>query len=56
MRLHLTDYNLAQARLDLRENRREKARHHYEQAAKLVEATGYHRRDPEVEELRLAIT
>jgi tetratricopeptide (TPR) repeat protein len=52
MRLHLTDYHLAQARLDLREGRTEKARGHADQAAKLIEQTGYHRRDTELAELQ----
>ena len=55
MRLHLTDYHLAQARLDLRQGRTEKARGHAHQAAVLIEETGYHRRDAELEELRRAI-
>lgn len=51
MRLHLTDYHLAQARLYIRENRLDDARPHIEKAAKLVEETGYHRRDAELAEL-----
>jgi len=35
MRLHLTDYHLAQARLYIRENRRDLARPHIEKAASL---------------------
>jgi hypothetical protein len=55
MRLHLTYYHLAQARLDLHEGRVEKARVHIDQAATLIEQTGYHRRDAELAELRNAI-
>jgi tetratricopeptide (TPR) repeat protein len=51
MRLHLTDYHLAQARLYIRENRLADARPHIEKAAKLIEETGYHRRDAELAEL-----
>jgi len=47
MRLHLTDYHLAMARRDPVANRE-----HIERAAKLIEETGYHRRDAEVAELR----
>jgi len=47
MRLHLTDYHLAMARRDPVANRE-----HIEKAAKLIEETGYHRRDAEVAELR----
>ena len=51
MRLFLTDYHLAQARLYIRENRRDDARPHIEKAAKLIEETGYHRRDAELSAL-----
>lgn len=52
MRLHLTDYHLAQARLYIRENRRANAQPHIEKAAKLIEETGYHRRDAELAALK----
>ena len=52
MRLHLTDYHLEQARLLLMQQRPEDAGAHYESAKKLVEETGYHRRDPEIAELK----
>ncbi len=52
MRLHLTDYHLKQAELDLREGRRERALYHADEADKLIQATGYHRRDPELAALR----
>jgi hypothetical protein len=52
MRLHLTDYHLEQARLLLAQEKPADARPHYESAKKLVEETGYHRRDPELAELR----
>jgi tetratricopeptide (TPR) repeat protein len=51
MRLFLTDYHIAQARLYIRENRLDDARPHIEKAAKLIEETGYHRRDAELVEL-----
>jgi hypothetical protein len=51
MRLFLTDYHLAQARLYIRENRPDDARPHIEKAAKLIEETDYHRRDAELAEL-----
>ncbi len=45
MRLHLTDYHLAMARIH-------KSREHLEKAAALIAETGYHRRDPELETLK----
>jgi hypothetical protein len=51
MRLFLTDYHLAQARLYIHENGLDDARPHIEKAAKLIEETGYHRRDAELAEL-----
>lgn len=51
MRLHLTDYHLEKARLLLAQGQAEAVKPHYEDAKKLVEETGYHRRDPEVAEL-----
>jgi tetratricopeptide (TPR) repeat protein len=53
MRRHLTDYHLARARLYLREGRTEKAREHMDQAATLIEQTGYHLRDAELDLLKL---
>lgn len=50
MQLHLTDYHLEQARLFLAQEQPEAAVH-YDAAKKLVENTGYHRRDPELAEL-----
>lgn len=52
MRLHLTDYHLASARLALPTSDRPKAREHFTKAETLVQETGYHRRDPELAELR----
>jgi tetratricopeptide (TPR) repeat protein len=51
MRLHLTDCHLEFARLHLAQNRPAEARTHLEEARRLVEETGYHRRDLEVAEL-----
>jgi tetratricopeptide (TPR) repeat protein len=48
MRLHLTDYHLEQARLLIDQQRRPEAKPHYDAAKKLVEETGYHRRDAEL--------
>jgi tetratricopeptide (TPR) repeat protein len=48
MRLHLTDYHLEQARLFLAQEKRAEALPHYEEAKKLIAATGYHRRDAEL--------
>ncbi len=54
MRLFLTDYHLEQARLFLAQDpsKKKDAREQYQKAAKLVEETGYHRRDKEVAELK----
>lgn len=51
MRLHLCDYHLESARLALAEKETEKARHHRQQAARLIEETGYKRRLPELNAL-----
>ena len=57
MRLHLTDYHLEMARLLLAEQACEDViQHHIQAATKLIEATGYKRRLPELQELRLSIT
>jgi tetratricopeptide (TPR) repeat protein len=52
MRLHLTDYHLASARLALANNDRPKALDHFAKAESLIQETGYHRRDPDLAELR----
>ncbi len=51
MRLYEADAHLRFARLHLAEGDRPRARESLERARKLVEETGYHRRDKEVEEL-----
>jgi tetratricopeptide (TPR) repeat protein len=48
MRLHLTDYHLAMARLH-------KSREHFLKAEALIAETGYHRRDAELEALRQTV-
>lgn len=65
MKLFLADYHLEACRLCLAEagdgrtedaeEKRRQARVHLEAAAELVEQTGYHRRDAEVEALRAQI-
>ena len=55
MRLHLTDYHFKSARLALAEGDRAAAQEHTEQAAMLIEETGYHRRDGDLAELREAL-
>ena len=52
MRLHECDAHLEYARLALAEGRRDDARPHLKSAAALVSACGYHRRDPEIAELK----
>ncbi len=51
MRLHLTDFHLESARLALAESDPAAAREHLEKARQLVAETGYHRRDPELDEI-----
>ena len=52
MRLHLTDYHLKQAALDLANGNQAKARENTQKAGDLIQATGYHRRDPDLARLR----
>jgi tetratricopeptide (TPR) repeat protein len=56
MRLFLTDYHLEQARLLIVQGKQEDARPHYEAAEKLIEETGYRRRDPELAELKTQLS
>jgi tetratricopeptide (TPR) repeat protein len=51
MGLHLADYHLEAARLDLAQGNRDKAREHLATACEMIERMGYHRRDNEVGEL-----
>ncbi len=51
MRLHQADCHLDRARLHIAKNEPDKAREHLAQAKALIEQTGYHRRDAEVEML-----
>jgi hypothetical protein len=52
MRLHLTDYHLESARLCLAMgDKHPEAQDHYEKAKTLIDETGYHRRNKELEEL-----
>ncbi len=51
MRLHLTDFHLESARLALAESDPAAAREHLDKARQLVTETGYHRRDPDLDEI-----
>ena len=51
MGLHLADYHLESARLHLARGNRDKAREHLATAKEMIRRIGYHRRDPELEEL-----
>jgi hypothetical protein len=51
MGLHLADYHLESARLQLAQGNHEKAREHWTTAKEMIERMGYHRRDEEVNEL-----
>ncbi|MDD4964504.1 MAG: hypothetical protein PHI11_11375 [Gallionella sp.] len=55
MRLHLTDYHLESARLALAEGLPATTRTHFNQAEELITATGYHRRDGELAELKSSL-
>jgi len=51
MCLHLADYHLESARLQLARRNPDKAREHWETAKDMIERMGYHRRDNEATEL-----
>ncbi|HKR05060.1 MAG TPA: hypothetical protein VJY62_10520 [Bacteroidia bacterium] len=51
MKLYLTDYYLEMGRLHLAQNQLGEAREHCTEAKKLIEETGYKRRERELEEL-----
>ena len=51
MRLHEADCHLAYTRLYLACGEKDKAQKSFAEAKKMIEQTGYHRRDKEVEEL-----
>jgi tetratricopeptide (TPR) repeat protein len=48
MKLHLVDYHLEAGRLCEVEGKHDQAKTHFDTAAKLIEETGYHRRDSEI--------
>jgi hypothetical protein len=56
MRLYLADYHLISARNEIEGKFGPpdsiKAREHYEKADQLIQETGYHRRDQELEKLK----
>jgi tetratricopeptide (TPR) repeat protein len=52
MKLHLCDFHLEAGRLCLAEENDEQADHHFNIAKKMIQQTGYHRRDKEVERVR----
>ena len=51
MSLFLTDFHLESARLALAESDPAAAQEHVDKGRQLVAETGYHRRDPEVDEI-----
>ena len=51
MGLHLADYHLESARLQLAQGNKDKGREHWATAKEMIERMGYHRRDNEVNEL-----
>jgi len=51
MRLHLADYHLISARQALASRDRSKACAHFEKAQALIQETGYHRRESDLQEL-----
>jgi len=48
MKLHLVDYHLEAGRLCSAEDKPGEAQKHFKTAAKMIEETGYHRRDSEI--------
>jgi hypothetical protein len=48
MKLHLVDYHLEAARVSSAEGKKRDADFHFKTAGKMIEETGYHRRDEEV--------
>ena len=52
MKLHLVDYHLEAGRLCEAEGKKQEANDHFKTAAKMIEETGYHRRDKEVKKMR----
>lgn len=56
MRLHLTDYHLTSTRLALTNRDLTKAHNHFVQAETLINETGYHRRDRQLEQLRAELS
>ncbi len=48
MKLHLVDYHLESARVSSAEGKSDEAGSHFKTAAKMIEETGYHRRDAEI--------
>jgi hypothetical protein len=56
MRLHECDAHLELARLALAEGKPDAARAHLARAATLVQETGYHRRDEEVQRLQTELS
>jgi hypothetical protein len=51
MGLHLADYHLESARLQLAQGNKDKSREHWTTAREMIERMGYHRRDKEVKEI-----
>jgi tetratricopeptide (TPR) repeat protein len=52
MKLHLCDYHLEAGRLCAAQGKDKEAKDHFRIAKEMIEETGYHRRDKEVERLR----
>ena len=52
MQLHLTDYHLEAGRLCLAAGHKDDAKQHLDAARALIQATGYHRRDADVQEIQ----
>jgi len=48
MKLHLVDYHLEAGRVCSAENKSDEANEHFKTAKKMIEETGYHRRDSEI--------
>jgi transcriptional regulator with XRE-family HTH domain/tetratricopeptide (TPR) repeat protein len=55
MKLWLTDYHLEAGRMHVAQGKKKEAKYHCEEAWKLIEKCGYHRRDKELGELEASV-
>ncbi|UCH96306.1 MAG: tetratricopeptide repeat protein [Candidatus Aminicenantes bacterium] len=51
MKLHLVDYHLEAGRLCQAQGKKQEAKDHFKTAKKMIEETGYHRRDKDIKQV-----